>query len=771
MAQGQSLPGAPEKAVNFPENTGFVVFEVFETLNTKPARPAIKESEMAWCDGWMPFGPSNIRTLYGIGPNLYTAPNGTTIVAFWFYNLSTSTYAAVLLSNGSLIQVDTVMGTTTTIMPAGTIQVPNPNQCWMTQWNAKYLVIVAEQDNGYWLWNGTILFGAGNASPEFTITNSGLNYTSSPTINVQTSNASAVLPVLTGIVANGSVTGINVVSPGSGFVLGDLITVSFAGGGSDTTAQATPNYYPNAGPVTNVVVTQGATNISAGAYVTLDGGGGFGATAALVTLNGSLQSITVTHGGFGYTTPPTVNFHNLGAGPDTPAATAEISFGEIASATVTNPGSGYKVPPTITILGNGVGAQATAVINAAGQVTSVIINSGGYGYTKLLFLFTGGNNAADAIITLMPFGIKGSTVEVYVNRIWVGDKRNGYFTAPSSPTDFDPSNGAGAFQSNDSFQRVSYSFFRQTNGFLYLGSDSSLNYIGGVQTAATSTGTVETIFNNLNVDPQIGTPWPASVQLFSRNIVFANSFGIFVSYGGAVTKISGPLDGIYNTVIQTGGVVQNIYPCSAIASLFGIAVYMLLLPIIDPYTGNQVNKLLIWDGKRFFTSNQEVPLSYIAAQEIDSVLTAWGTDGTHLYPLFRQPSSGFQKVIQSKLWANPSYWFKKTNPYLAGILNFNNTVGTVTVTVDNENGNSDSVPVNVVSSGEAIWINASNVVTPWINALSQPVTWGAPGIALISPQQAGQVGVLLGMTVTTTAQDVSILSLALLEENYQYLGG
>lgn len=771
MSEGGSVPGAPKQTVNFPENTGFVVFEVFETLNTKPARPAIKESEMSWCDGWMPFGPSNIRTLYGVGITLYTVPAGLAIIAFWFYNLDVNTYAAVLLSDGSLVQVDTSTGSTTPIMAAGVIQTPNPDQTWATQWNAKYLVVVSNQTNGYWLWDGTNLYTSGTVSPEFTITNGGSNYTSIPTVNVQFSNGAATPPSLSATIANGSVTGVTVISPGSGFNADDLIAIEFSGGGSDTTAQATASFFPNAGPVTDVVVTQSASNISSSAYVTLDGGGGTGATAAIVAINGTLQSITVTNGGSGYSSAPTVTFHSLGSPSVTPTAVASISTGQIASAAVTNGGTGYKSPPTVTIIGDGTGAVASAVINNAGNVTAIVIDTGGFGYTKALVEFSGGNNAADAGVTLMPFGIQGSAVEVYVNRVWVGDKRNGYFTAPSSPADFDPGDGAGAFQSNDSFQRVSYSFFRQTNGFLYLGSDSSLNYIGGVQTSAASDGTTQTIFNNLNVDPQIGSPWPSSVQLFSRNIVFANSFGIFVSYGGAVTKISGPLDGIYNTVIQTGGVVPNIYPCSATASLFGIAAYMLLLPIIDPYTGQQVNKLLIWDGKRWFTSNQDVPLTYIASQEINSVLTAWGTDGHKLYPLFQRPSTGFQKVLQSKLWANPSYWFKKSNPYLAGILNFNNTIGTITVTVDNENGNADAVPVNVISSGEATWINASNVVVSWVTVTDLPAVWGAPGLALIPPQLAGQAGVLLGMTVTTDAEDVSILSLALLEENYQYLGG
>lgn len=769
--QGQGFngpPGSPNQTIGFPQNAGFIGFEVFNTLNTKPPRPAIPESDMFWCDGWMPFGPSNIRTLYGVGDSIYTAPDGITIIAFWFYNLEADTFAAILLSNGSLIQVHTVTGIETTIMAAGTIQNPNPNQTWMTQWNAKYLVIVSVQDNGYWLWDGVNLFGSGAISPDVSVTNSGEDYTSEPTITFQTTSGTAVAPTFLTTVENGFVTEIEVITPGSGFAVDDFVAVSFSGGGTDDSAQATASIGANVGQVTAIVITTPSTNLDADAYVTLTGGGGAGATAALVMSGngGTLANITVTNGGHGYTSQPTVVFHGTGSASPAPAATAIVSFGEVSSISVGTAGTGYKGQPLVTIVGDGTGAQAEAIIDNAGQVTSVVMRNYGYGYTKALVTFSGGNKSAEAYVSLMPIGIQGSTVEVYTNRIWVGDERKGYFTAPSSPSDFTPSNGAGAFQSNDSFQRVNYTSYKQTNGFLYLISDSSVNYIGGVQTTATAP--VSTVFNNLNVDPQIGSPWASSIQLFSRNIILANSFGVFVSYGGAVTKISGPLDGFYNSVIGVGGTVSTIYPSGAMASIFGIACYMLLLPVIDQYTNQQRNKLLLWSGRNWFTSSQDRDLTYISSQEINSVLTAWATDGTELFPMFQQPSTGFQKVVQSKLWSNPSYWYVKSSPYLAGILNFNSSVGEIDVYIDNERGNAASVLVNVVTSGETSWVNGSGDTVVWINENDDPVVWGAAGIALIDPQLVdGQAGVLTGFTVTTMAEDVSILSLSLLQQNFQ----
>lgn len=76
----------------------------------------------------------------------------------------------------------------------------------------------------------------------------------------------------------------------------------------------------------------------------------------------TLQSITVTHGGSGYTDAPTVI---ITGDADVPA-TAEAfltSFGSVAFITITDPGSGYRSTPVITFDGgNGSGAAAYPIL-------------------------------------------------------------------------------------------------------------------------------------------------------------------------------------------------------------------------------------------------------------------------------------------------------------------------------------------------------------------------------------------------------------------------
>lgn len=55
--------------------------------------------------------------------------------------------------------------------------------------------------------------------------------------------------------------------------------------------------------------------------------------------------------------------------------------GSIITATVTNGGAGYRSPPTVTAVG-GVGAEMQSAINASGQVTGVWILSPGSGYSS-----------------------------------------------------------------------------------------------------------------------------------------------------------------------------------------------------------------------------------------------------------------------------------------------------------------------------------------------------------------------------------------------------
>ena len=65
------------------------------------------------------------------------------------------------------------------------------------------------------------------------------------------------------------------------------------------------------------------------------------------TVNGFVVGATVTSGGSGYVTPPTVNI--VGGGGTNATALAQISGGVVTNLFITDAGSGYTNPPTIRI--------------------------------------------------------------------------------------------------------------------------------------------------------------------------------------------------------------------------------------------------------------------------------------------------------------------------------------------------------------------------------------------------------------------------------------
>src|SRR5213079_1076266 len=117
-----------------------------------------------------------------------------------------------------------------------------------------------------------------------------------------------------------------------------------------------------------------------------------------------------------------------------------------------------------------------------------------------------------------------TAIEVFQTRVWIANGAVVSYSGPLNGANFSGAVGGGAFTGTDSFLRNKYTAIRQANGFLYVFGDSSINVISNVQTSGSP---LSTTFNNQNVDPQVGTPWPNSVQAFGRGLVFANQSGVY----------------------------------------------------------------------------------------------------------------------------------------------------------------------------------------------------------------------------------------------------
>jgi len=143
----------------------------------------------------------------------------------------------------------------------------------------------------------------------------------------------------------------------------------------------------------------------------------------------TLAGLSLTAGGSGYTSAPTVTI--TGGSGSGATATAIVNAGVVTGFTITNPGTGYTStnPPTVTITGVGTGASAVPVfrslpdgINPAvttPQFASVAANTAGTAalstdstlsarFPSQIYLIAGTSTPSGTALVLMRSAVGGS---------------------------------------------------------------------------------------------------------------------------------------------------------------------------------------------------------------------------------------------------------------------------------------------------------------------------------------------------------------------------
>ena len=174
--------------------------------------------------------------------------------------------------------------------------------------------------------------------------------------------------------ADGSISGITMLTAGSGYTSAPTITVTDAGANQIDPATGLPVQGANLATVTTTLAA-----------------------------TGSIGSIAVTPG-TGYTLPPTITFTTgtgavVNPGLVNPVGTLPGNTGTLATLTMSNAGTGYTTPPTITITDpvNLANTSAKASFGplavSSGTITGVTFTSHGSGYTSAPALSIGNNLA------------------------------------------------------------------------------------------------------------------------------------------------------------------------------------------------------------------------------------------------------------------------------------------------------------------------------------------------------------------------------------------
>ncbi len=503
----------------------------------------------------------------------------------------------------------------------------------------------------------------------------------------------------------------------------------------------------NVSPV--AVITNVGSGYTSAPTVGTFGGTGSGAAFTATVTNRQITAITVTNSGSGYlVSDPTPILLTFTGGGSTTTATVTVTVTngvvQVGGVTVVNGGTGYTSSALVSFIGGG-GSGATATITlTAGVVTGLTVTAGGTGYTSapLVQISDANNTVAQATIMLMPFGVQGTAIETYNNMVWIANYNVLIASQPSNPVGFSTVLGAVAAPSTNSFLKQQYTQLIQANGFLYLFGDSSIQYISGVNTSA-SGAISTTIFSNVNVDPQIGSIYRKSIQTFSKQIVFLTNVGFYSLYGSTVSKVSAELDGILLNVQtqQTWATPTEFY--SAQAYIYGKLCYTLLAPIYNFITKTVIQQLLFWDGKSWFTGSQEYALTSISSNEFNSNLTAYGSDGNNIYPLFTNYSATLIKTVQSKFWDDPGFFMTKRVMALYGMLQQNS-------------GGAPNITISIDSEQNSRLYNTQQLTNSRITASGQK--WFKMAV--------GQEGYLIGLTITTAEAGVTLQRFVLSMQQY-----
>ena len=158
----------------------------------------------------------------------------------------------------------------------------------------------------------------------------------------------------TATIGTGYVRQIFLNNDGSGFTSTPTVAITTApSGGTDAQAVAITTTRNSITSIREIILTNVGAGYTVAPTITISGGGGTGAaaTCGIVTDKKGVISIVVNNGGAGYSTAPSVSFSLPSLSPNIPAtATAIVSAaGTISSINITDAGAGFFSAPTVTV--------------------------------------------------------------------------------------------------------------------------------------------------------------------------------------------------------------------------------------------------------------------------------------------------------------------------------------------------------------------------------------------------------------------------------------
>jgi hypothetical protein len=500
------------------------------------------------------------------------------------------------------------------------------------------------------------------------------------------------------------------------------------------------------GSVGAIFITNGGTGYTSAPTVTISApndANGVRATATCTTTANVVTSISLTEAGSGYTVAPTVTFTG-GGGTNAAAIAGIVDFKTgTVSALVTNGGSGYTnaANTVVTIAGGGgTNAAATAVL-AGGKISAVVITNPGQNYTNvsnLTITITGGGGA-NAVVKGIVNDQLNTGISSFSGRVWIANGRNISYSAAGSLSDF-VTVSAGTIVLTDSTLRGNIVQLLSANNFLYIFGQDSINVFSDVRV----TGTGVTLFTNTNISASVGSKLDYAIFPYFRSVLFMNDYGVYALVGSTTSKLSDPLDGIFDnidfatTAVTAGQVLINNILCAAFNFRY------------DDNGNYRYIQAVFFEKKWFFTS-QGNDIKTMASIPVNGKIRLYGTNGTNLIQFYDSSTPVFTKVQTALMPMGDPIRTKQALKFaIEATLNSEGT--DLNVTVDSESNSSPAYTLrNTIE-----WVNNSFDIVVWVNNSSNEVGFAESSGYALYKSDAAQWGKYIGLTSTSTSSEYVI---------------
>jgi hypothetical protein len=327
-------------------------------------------------------------------------------------------------------------------------------------------------------------------------------------------------------------------------------------------------------------------------------------------------------------------------------------------------------------------------------------------------------------------------IAVFSGRVWIYINRLLYITELNTYNGFVLANGALIQNLTDPQLRGQVTRLYSANGYLYLLGKSSVFVISDVYIPSGASPPAPS-FSILNVQALIGCDQPASVFPFNRDLMFANTYGLWKLSGVTAQKISDDIDGTLQ-YLDTSFAISGGSP--RVANI--LQTSFLFKQSNDPIAGTRTIVASYFNDKWWFANYGA--LTFVATGISSNQPVLFGFLGNKLYQLFQDTTIGPATSWKTALWPMEDQLCDKEVFRVGFEMTVRQAGLSLSLSVDTPN---ISTPVLTTTNvGNVMWSNNSASIVQWKNNALSIVTWYSTAFLLNLADGQGAFGKYVGIT-------------------------